>query len=99
MAPSLEKTLEKIAVSGAGIEVHAVDPMIYLVFQRTHEHLEPVVDANGATLAFRSRYAALAALRDAGVQELEFIHRSAYGEMVGIDDQSGANEFRERVRL
>ncbi len=93
-------TLENIAATAsAGIEVHAVDPMIYIVFQRRDEHLEPVVDEKGTTLAFRSRYAALTALREAGVQELDFIHRSAYGEMVGIDDQSGSNEFRERVKL
>ena len=91
-------TLENLA-AGEHIEVHAVDPMIYVVFRRMGEQLEPVVDEKGTTLAFRSRYAALTALREAGVDELDFVHRSAYGEMVGIDDQSGSNEFRERVKL
>ncbi len=81
------------------LEVHAVDPMIYLVFHCVGKDLQPVTDERGATLRFRSRYAALTALRDAGVLEVDFVHKSAYGEMVGIDDNTGSNELRERVRL
>ena len=81
------------------LEVHAVDPMIYLVFHCIGRDLQPVVDERGEKLQFRSRYAALTALRDAGVFEVEFVHKSAYGEMVGIEDNSGSNELRERVRL
>jgi hypothetical protein len=96
-------TLKEIRnLVGAGghisIEVHAVDLAIYQVFQRFSGRLTPVTDKN-KSVRFPSRYAALKALAELGLDEVEFVHRSAYGEMIGTESPFGETELRQRVRI
>ncbi|MCR9259945.1 MAG: DUF6482 family protein [Pseudomonadaceae bacterium] len=81
------------------LEVHAVDPMIYLVFAALGDKLLPVTGKRGKRLSFPSRFAALHALREAGIASVTFVHRSAYGEMVGLADQGETNELRQVIAL
>ncbi len=81
------------------LEVHAVDPMIYLVFASSGDKLLPVTGKRGKRLSFPSRFAALHALREAGVASVTFVHRSAYGEMIGLADQGETNELRQVISL
>lgn len=94
------KELESLLKSGgvAVIEVHAVDPVIYVVFQRFGERLLPVLDGRD-TARYRSRYAAFKALAERGVCEVDFVHRSAYGEMIGFDSPHNQTELRQRVQI
>ena len=95
------KQLERL-VAGKGIaeiEVHAVDPVIYLVFHRFGERLTPVQSRRGTTARYTSRYAALKALAALGLDEVTFVHRSAYGEMIGAEGDASATELRQRVRI
>ncbi len=81
------------------LEVHAVDPMIYLVFAACGTNLLPVTGKGGKRLRFPSRFAALHKLREAGVTSVTFVHRSAYGEMVGLADQGETTEMRQIISL
>ncbi|XOV83987.1 MAG: DUF6482 family protein [bacterium] len=83
----------------AQLEIHAVDPMIYLVFATCADLLIPVVDQQGERMRFPSRGATLQRLREAGVSEVTFVHRSAYGEMVGLAEDGQMNEMRQIIRL
>lgn len=80
------------------IEVHALAPSLYVVFRVAGEHREPLADSAGSG-RFPSRAAALDHLRDAGVDEVDVVHFSAYGEMVGVAGSARDTEFRETVRL
>ena len=80
------------------LEVHGVDASIYLVFVRDREHLRPLTE-RGANLSFRSRYAALKAMADVGISQVDFVHRSAYGEMIGVENSHGDTELRQTVDL
>ncbi len=80
------------------IEVHAVDPSIYQVFQRFSGRLTPVSD-KGRNVRFPSRFAALKTLADLGLDEVDFVHRSAYGEMIGADSPYEQTELRQRTRI
>ena len=81
-----------------GIEVHAIDPSIYLLFISDAMSLRPVVDEKGQTLRYRSRASALSELRTAGAHHADFVHRTAYNEMVGTASQ-GPSELRQRIHL
>jgi hypothetical protein len=83
----------------AGVELHAVDLTIYLVFSAQGDSLLPVVGKNGERLRFPSRAAAQLALKEAGLTRLDFVHHSAYGEMVGLDYATGTTELRQTVDL
>ena len=94
------KEIETLMRSGGSVqlEVHAVDAAIYLVFQRFGERLTPVSNGN-SRLRYTSRYAALKAMADAGVPEVDFVHKSAYGEMIGLETPHDATEMRQTVDL
>ena len=94
------KELGKLADAGAHvqIEVHAVDLSIYQVFQRFGDRLVPVT-RKGKSTRFPSRYSALKAMAELGLDEVEFVHRSAYGEMIGIDTPFESTELRQRVQI
>ena len=81
------------------LEVHAVDPMIYVAYLVDGPARTPISDTSGKSIPFRSRYAVSNALREAGAREATFIHRSAYGEMVGMDTETAPTELRETVTL
>ncbi len=81
------------------IEIHSVDPMIYLLFERLGERLAPVDDGRGTSLKYKSRFAAKRALASTGLKRAAFVHRSAYGEMIGMEGMSEQSELREEVDL
>jgi len=80
------------------MEVHGIDPSIYLIFYRRDGERTPIKDRDGKNLTFRSRSKAFDALRDAGVQRADFVHRSAFDEMVGVGDGT-PTEHREQINL
>lgn len=80
------------------LEVHAVDPSIYQVFQEFGGRLLPVTDRNG-NVRFPSRYAAMKALADLGLDQVAFVHRSAYGEMIGSESPQEQTELRQQVSI
>ncbi|MEM7078317.1 MAG: DUF6482 family protein [Pseudomonadota bacterium] len=82
------------------LELHAVDPMIYVVFCKEGEQLRPLHDTAGDVLKFRSRFAALQALREAGVAGVQFVHNSPYDEMIGLPSARGPGAaMREFIEL
>jgi hypothetical protein len=78
------------------VEVHAVDPMIYVAYLVSGKRRQPVT---GRGRQFPSRYAAMRALAKTGLAEAVFVHRSPYGEMIGLDGNADESEMRERVSL
>lgn len=80
------------------IEVHGVDPSIYLIFSCESSRRIPVVDQGGSTLKFRSRSSAFEALKDIGIRRADFVHKSAFDEMVGVGNGI-PTEHRESVNL
>lgn len=81
-----------------GIEVHGIDPSIYLIFGCDADLRAPIKNKDGTNLSFRSRSRAFDALRDVGVTHVDFVHRSAFDEMVGIGDGT-PTEHRESIKL
>lgn len=80
------------------IEVHGVDPSIYLIFRCEADTRDPIKDRRGNNLTFRSRSKAFDALRDIGVKRADFVHKSAFDEMVGVGDGT-PTEHRETINL
>ena len=80
------------------IEVHSIDPSIYLIFCCTGDNRAPIKAPNGDNLMFRSRSRAFDALREVDIQRADFVHRSAFDEMVGVGDGS-PTEHRESITL
>ena len=80
------------------IEVHSIDPNIYLIFCCVGEKRAPIKAPNGDNLMFRSRRKAFDALRDVNIQRADFVHRSAFDEMVGVGDGT-PTEHRESITL
>lgn len=81
------------------LEVHAIDPMLYVAYRLEGDKRTPLRRRNGQVLQFRSRYAAQRALRAAGVAVAAFVHRSAYGEMIGMETIGQETELREIMVL
>ena len=80
------------------IEIHSIDPNIYLIFCCVGEHRSPIKAPNGGNLIFHSRRTAFDALRDVNIQRADFVHRSAFDEMVGVGDGT-PTEHRESITL
>ncbi len=80
------------------LEVHGVDPSIYLIFSCKADTRAPIKDSRGNNLTFRSRSKAFDALREIGVKRADFVHKSAFDEMVGVGDGT-PTEHRETVNL
>ena len=93
--------LSTLLTAGAHVdlEVHGLDPMLYVAYRMDGGKRTPLRGADGAVLQFRSRYAAQRALRDAGATAATFIHRSAYGEMIGMASVDQDTELREIMVL
>lgn len=81
------------------VEVHAVDPSIYLIYCRIGKQLEPLQTADGNFLKYPSRSAATQQLRKAGLRRADFVHRSAYEEMIGSEQNTEPTEHRETLVL
>ena len=97
-------TLAELAtlISGGGhveVEVHAIDPMIYVAYLVSGERRHPLTERGRRARRFPSRYAAMRALAQTGLPEAVFVHRSPYGEMIGLEGNADENEMRERVPL
>ena len=80
------------------VEVHSIDTSIYLIFCCQDDEQAPLKAANGDNLIFRSRKTAFNALRDIGVKQADFVHKSAFDEMVGVGDGT-PTEHRETIIL
>jgi len=93
--------LFSLVTSGVHVtmEIHALEAVAYVAYRLDGERRDPICGPDGQTLQFPSRYAAQVALRDAGVTEATFVHRSAYGEMIGMDTAGQDTELRETLRL
>jgi len=81
------------------LEVHALSASVYQVFQHTRNGIVPVTMRGGRSMLYRSRYAALQALADIGLDQVDCVHRSAYGEMIGMDGSLPETELRESVPI
>lgn len=94
------KELKLLLQSGghAAIELHAVDARIYQVFQRFGSRLDPLREGR-QTVCYPSRYAACKALADIGLDHVAFVHRSAYGEMIGMETPFDATELRQHIGI
>ena len=81
------------------MEIHSVDPNIYLIYSRSANQLTPLRDSAGNRLKFRSRSAAANCLRETGIRVVDFVHRSAFEEMIGFEQGSQPTEHRETIKL
>ena len=81
------------------VEVHAIDPSIYLIYCRISEQLKPLLKADGNFLKYPSRSAAIQQLRKAGLRRVDFVHRSAYEAMIGFEHRTQPTEHRETLHL
>ena len=79
------------------IEIHAIEHM-YITYLRAGEELIPLVNHKQQTLKYKSRYQALSALAETGLDAVDFVHRSAYGEMIG-SAEAGETELRQTIDL
>lgn len=93
--------LASLVASGVHVtmEVHGLEAIAYVAYRIDGENRDPICAPGGQSLQFPSRYAAQVALRDAGITEVTFVHRSAYGEMVGMDTVNHETELRETLRI
>lgn len=81
------------------LEVHALSASVYQLFRRTTDGVVPVTGSRGRSALYRSRYAALQALADLGLDRVDCVHRSAYGEMIGMGASHAETELRESVPI
>lgn len=80
------------------VELHATEQILYIPFIRDGDSLQPFSE-NNKSLTFPSRSRALAALARTGLQSVEFVHRSSYGEMIGSEGNINDTEFRQTIDL
>lgn len=81
------------------IEVHSFEPSLYLLFLREGDQLRPIQDSRGETLKYFSRSKALKPLREIGLDSAEFVHQTAYAEMIGIPGDRSQTELRQTIVL
>lgn len=95
------KALARELKSGlqATFELHSSDPMVYVAFCCEQHRRRAICNSGPFKRQFPSRYAAYRALQEIGVSEVTFVHRSAYGEMIGLEGSDVSNEYRETIRL
>lgn len=95
------KMLKKRLVSSRDIviELHAIEQIMYIPFVRNGEKLRPLVDDRGESIRYPSRHRALVELAELGLEKVDFVHRSSYGEMVGAGEGPQMTEFRETLDL
>ncbi len=95
------KELARLIAAGEApiVEVHAVEHTIYVPYVRVDDQLIPFKAASGKTLRFPSRHASMRALKGEGLAAAQFVHKSAYDEMIGVASSTSNAEFRELVDL
>lgn len=81
------------------IELHGFEQQIYIVFERTGDQLTPFKDDRKKVLKYPSITAAKSAFSKAGIESFEFVHATAYGEMIGNPGGYQETEMRQRIRV
>ncbi|MEC7106536.1 MAG: DUF6482 family protein [Pseudomonadota bacterium] len=81
------------------VEVHGVDPSIYLIFCFIDGRRQPLQNSDGESIKCPSRRVALDHLRRVGLRRVDFVHHSAYEEMIGFDHDGAPTEHREAITL
>ena len=81
------------------IEVHSIDPNIYLIFYKDGKDISPGLDKSSKTLKCKSRTAAFLLLRETGLSKTDFVHQTAYEEMIGFAHSGQKTELRETITL
>ena len=81
------------------VEVHSIDPNIYLIYYKDGEDIRPVLDKQGKTLRCKSRTSAFLLLRETGICVTDFVHQTAYDEMIGFAHSGQKTELRETIEL
>ena len=82
------------------IEVRSFEPSLYLIFHVDGEARVPLCDPSGRPLRYTSRLKAFEPLIDAGLKQVEFVHESAYCEMIGTDQGTPADSrFSQIMQL
>ena len=81
------------------VELHAVEQMLYIPYEASDGFRFPLQDAKGQTIRYKSLVAATAALGAIGLEEIDFVHTSSYGEMIGSPGSSADTELRQRIKL
>ncbi|MEM6999220.1 MAG: DUF6482 family protein [Pseudomonadota bacterium] len=81
------------------VEVHSMELALYVIMALIDGELCPVYDSQGEPLKYSSRYAALKALKNAGLSHADFVHKSTYDEMIGAPSVAGGAEMRESIDL
>ena len=56
-------------------------------------------DSRGQTLRFFSRSKALKPLSETGLETADFVHQSAFGEMIGMEGSREQTELRQTINL
>lgn len=80
------------------VEVHGIDPSLYLIFSLVNGQRVPLLDQHGSTLKFPGRSRAFDTLRELGVLRADFVHKSAFDEMIGFGNGL-STEYRQSVNL
>jgi|TARA_B110000971_G_C19998054_1_gene495328 hypothetical protein len=81
------------------IEVHSIDPNIYLIYYKDGEDIRPVLDKHDKTLRCKSRTSAFLLLGETGISTTDFVHQTAYDEMIGFAHSGQKTELRETIEL
>ena len=81
------------------LELHGFEQQIYVVFERVGETLTPFKDDGDEVLKYPSLSAAKMAFSKAGLAAFEFVHTSAYVEMIGLPDDHRDTQLRQRLTV
>ena len=81
------------------VEVHGVDPSIYLIFCFIDGRRQPLQNSDGESIKCPSRRVALDHLRRVGLRRVDVVHHRAYEEMIGFDNDGAPTEHREAITL
>ena len=80
------------------VELHAIDPIVYVLYLSNSLGRQPVRDKEGKTIIYRSQNAARKDLIDNGVTTFDFVHMTAYDEIVGMPEW-GAMYYDSKTRI
>ena len=81
------------------VELHAIDPIVYVLYLSNSLGRQPVKDKKGKTIIYRSQNAARKDLIDNSVTTFDFVHMTAYDEIVGMPEWGARQEQRRTVKL
>ena len=91
----IKQLVPQLALDATAIvELHAIDPIVYVLYLSNSLGRQPVKDKKGKTIIYRSQSAARKELLDNGVKTFDFVHKTAYDEIVGMPDWGERQEQR-----